>query len=606
MKRIVRSTHYYWPHFCSDLLSNKPMEISSSASIQLYQKVTQLVVVGSHGRLKKHASTRQLFLLSCFLFIASCFLVRVAVRVARASRFNVEMIASTVEERRKNPFLLDQNHTPAVSPNHSILSPEQARTMATAGSQVHIGQAGVKDAGFRVSARGGNNSVCSDASVNTHIQWACVARDETLLAVVGDELPDEVLLTARNLLNKKPTLGWDSYHQGWRVGCKGLKFHVYQEGAGEELLVWTFACVYDSARSSKREAQSFLEKIVVISEMWREADDSWKEGRHLACQHFFGPVLQQRMQEFSYLGGMAVTDNELGISSEVVATNRNLINRKNRDKTRDRAEDEALAQANLLRNMDALNKEVLAQDLHEQVTQEEALLRQMEEMNKEVLSATEKANAKEEQATEEEDELDQVWHTGRAYYPPSGAASVFKDRVAPTEHADVTFDESESEDEDGYLEDGAMAAVLRFLDDEFCSTGKSAREESVTSKTSAESPSSNQAEEKVRDFDLAELEQALDVPKSVQAVYPVEDILLGKLDCNEEYEVSPTRVEGIESMLRDLEGDVWGEREARRGAEVRVDSFHEDVSALTEIPVEQKDSNCFLLTFFFPRKSALA
>jgi hypothetical protein len=495
-------------------------------------------------------------------------------------------------------------------PNHSILSPAQ-RMMATTGSQAHIGQAAVKDAGFRVSARGENGCIdpavsfesgCSDASVNAHIQWACVARDETLLAVVGDELPDEILSTARNLLNKKPTIGWDSYQQGWRAGCKGLKFHVYQEGAGEELLVWTFACVYDSARSSKREAQSFLEKIVVISEMWREADDSWKEGRHLACQHLFGPVLQQRMQEFSYLGGMAVADNELGISREVVFTNRNLINRKNRDKARDHAEDEALAQEHLLRNMETLNREVLAQDIHKQETQEEALLRQMEEMNKEVFSATEKVKAKEEQSKEEEDELDQVWRLGRAYYPSSGATSVSKDCVAATEHVDATFDESESEDEDGHLEDSAISAVLRFLDDEFCSTGKAAKEESVTSKTSAESSSSNQM---VREFNLAELEQAVDVTKSLQAVDPVEDILLGKLDCNEEYEVSRTRVDGIESMLRDLEGDVWGEREARMGSEVRLDSFYEDASALTEIPVEQ-DSNCFLLTFFFPRKSALA
>jgi hypothetical protein len=498
--------------------------------------------------------------------------------------------------------LLEQNHTPAVPEPPYILSQEQ-RMMSTTRSQAQTGQAGVKDAEFRISARGENHSVCSDVSgVNTHIQWACVARDETLLAVVGDELPDEVLSTARNLLNKKPTIGWDSYQQGWRVGCKGLKFHVYQEGAGEELLVWTFACVFDSARSSKREAQSFLEKIVVISEMWREADDSWKEGRHLACQHLFGPVLQQRMQEFSYLGDMAVAD-ESGISREVVATNRNLINRKNRDKARDHAEDEALAQEHLLRNMEALNREVLAQDLHEQETQKEALLKQMEKMNKEVFSATEKVKAKEEQAKEEEDELDQVWRSGRAYYPSSGATSVFKDYVAATEHVDATFDESDSEDDDGYLNDSEITAVLRFLDDEFCSTGNAAKEESVTSNTSAESSSSNQ-EEKVREFDLAELEQALDVTKSVQAVDPVEDILLGKLDCNEKDEVSPTRVNGIESMLRDLEGDAWGEREARMGSEVRVDSFHEDASALTEIPVEQ-DSNCFL-AFFFPKKSALA
>jgi hypothetical protein len=469
---------------------------------------------------------------------------------------------------------------------------DPAVSFGSACSDVSVNGGGVRDAPG-ISPAVSSASACSDVSVNTHIQWACVARDETLLAVVGNDLPDQVLSTARNLLNKKPTIGWDSYQQNWRGGCKGLKFHVYQEGADKELMVWTFACVYDSARNSKRQAQSFLEKIVVISEMWREADDSWKEGRHLACQHLFGPVLQQRMQEFSYLGDMAVVDNEFGISGEVVATNRNLINRKYRDP----AKDWALAQEEaLLRKIETLNREVLAQDLHEQETREEALLKQMEEMNKEVLRATEKAKSKEEQATEEEDELDQVWHSGRAYYPPSGATSVLKDFVAPTEHADVTFDESESEDEDGYLEDGAMTAILRLLDDEFYSTGKSTTKESVTSKTSFESSSSNHGEEKVREFEvlLDELEQATSAD-------PVQDILLGKLDGNEEDEVSPTRVDGIERMLRDLEGDVWGGREVRMRSEVR-----EDASALTEIPVEQKEWNCFLITFFSARKSALA
>jgi hypothetical protein len=507
--------------------------------------------------------------------------------------------------------------------------------MAATQSQAQTGQAGVEDAWLRVSAHGENgggvrdapridpavsfDSACSDISVNTHIQWACVARDETLLVVVGDELLNEVLSTARNLLNKKATVGWDSYQQSWRGGLKGLKFHVYQEGSGEELIVWTFACVYDSARNSRRQAQSFLEKIVVISEMWREADDSWKKGRHLACQHLFGPVLQQRMQEFSYLGDIAVADNGLNISRDVVTTNRNLINRKKRGEARDNAEDEAVAQEEallrkmeafnmevaLLRKMEAFNMEVLSQDMHEQEIQEERrLLKQMEAMNKEVLSATEMAKAKQEQATEKADESDKLRHLGHAYDNPSGTASVFKDCIASTEHADApTFDESESEDEDGHLEDGAITAVLRFLDDELDSTGKGSTEESVTSKTSAESSSSNQGEEKVKEFEvlLDEMGQNLDWTKSLRettTANPFDDILLKYLGCHVQEEVLPTGVQGIESILRDLEGDVWGEREARMGSEVRVDSFHEDASALTDIPVEQKDSNCFQLAFW--------
>jgi hypothetical protein len=59
----------------------------------------------------------------------------------------------------------------------------------------------------------------------------------------------------------------------------------------------------------------------------------------------------------------------------VQSTNPNLINRKKRGKARDNAEDEAVAQEEaLLRNREALNREVLAQDIHEQETLEEALL----------------------------------------------------------------------------------------------------------------------------------------------------------------------------------------------------------------------------------------
>jgi hypothetical protein len=325
----------------------------------------------------------------------------------------------------------------------------------------------------------------------------------------------------------------------------------------------------------------------------------------LACQHLFGPVLQQRMQEFSYLGDIAVADNGLNISRDVVTTNRNLINRKKRGEARDNAEDEAVAQEEaLLRKMEAFNMEVLSQDMHEQEIQEERLLKQMEAMNKEVLSATEMAKAKQEQATEKADESDKVRHLGHAYDTPRGAASVFKDCIASTEHADApTFDESESEDEDGHLEDGAISTVLRFLDDELDITGKGWTEESVTSKTSAESSSSNQGEEKVKDFEvlLDEMGQNLDWTKSLRettTANPFDDILLKYLGCHVQEGVSPTGVQGIESMLRDLEGDVWGEREARMGSEVRVDSFREDASVLTDIPVEQKDSNCFQLAFW--------
>jgi hypothetical protein len=452
----------------------------------------------------------------------------------------------------------------------------------------------------------------SEAEANTKassIQWACVVRDEILLVVApGGELPEKVSSTARQLLNKKPTVGWDSYQESWRGGLKGLKFHVYQEGAGEELIVWIFACVYVSSRISKRQAQSFLEKIVVISEMWREADDSWKEGGHMACQDFFAPVLQQRMQEFSYLGDMAVADSVLDLSQEIVATNRSLVKRMNRDNKVPASQEEAL-----LRKMEELNREVLAQDLKEQQkAREEELVKQMEEMNKEILSATNESKVKEGQTPQEEDELDKVWRSGSTRDSTSGVASFFKDFVTPIEPAEVTFDESESSEdgEDGYLGDGAMTAVLRFHDDDLAETKKGQMDESETSKTSAESSSSNQGEEKVTEFafllDDLEYWDATEAETGTTEADYGEDILLGKLDYEGEGQVPLTRVERIDSMLGDLEGDVSERVGSLIVSDVLVDSSSEDTSVLTEIPVEPEGSSCFLFTLFSSRNSALA
>jgi hypothetical protein len=44
-----------------------------------------------------------------------------------------------------------------------------------------------------------------------------------------------------------------------------------------------------------------VEKIVGISELFRETDDTWKYGSTLAAQDNFAPILQQRMQEVSYI-----------------------------------------------------------------------------------------------------------------------------------------------------------------------------------------------------------------------------------------------------------------------------------------------------------------
>jgi hypothetical protein len=70
--------------------------------------------------------------------------------------------------------------------------------------------------------------------------------------------------------------------------------------------IWVFAAVYDPSLIDKVPVQSFLEKMIGISELFRETDDLWKEGGTLAWQNTFAPILSQRMQEVTSLGKMAM------------------------------------------------------------------------------------------------------------------------------------------------------------------------------------------------------------------------------------------------------------------------------------------------------------
>jgi hypothetical protein len=117
-------------------------------------------------------------------------------------------------------------------------------------------------------------AVCC-VSMNLAYSVGVLAR-ETLLAVVGDELPDEVLSPRRHLLNKKPTIGWDSRISkvGERVARTPNSMFI-KKG---RIVGRTFACVFDSTRSSKREHNPFG-KIVVFQNV---ADDFMEEeDRHL-------------------------------------------------------------------------------------------------------------------------------------------------------------------------------------------------------------------------------------------------------------------------------------------------------------------------------------
>ena len=170
------------------------------------------------------------------------------------------------------------------------------------------------------------------------ILWSAVARNEIVLAEANDPtFPWEecVLETALQLLHKKPTPGWEfvSYNHN-RIRSpvdhppypklKGMKFHIYEHNK-DGMHVWSVAAVYDPSTVESVQVQSFIQKIITISEVFREADPSWKYGSALAAQKTFAPILLQRMEEISYLGKMAMVNDQIESLKQVMANNIELI-----------------------------------------------------------------------------------------------------------------------------------------------------------------------------------------------------------------------------------------------------------------------------------------
>jgi len=166
------------------------------------------------------------------------------------------------------------------------------------------------------------------------ILFTLVIRDDTLLADVGVHPSEEVRSAAKDLLNRKPTAGWDTLNVRGRT-IKGLRFHVYEMQKGDTPLIWTFACVYDSASLSKLKAQLFLQKIVTITELQRFLDDTWREGEYRSCRAVFSPVLLQQMKQLSPIGP---DEDDLGTSERIVKANQVIINDFERRKPKKEAE----------------------------------------------------------------------------------------------------------------------------------------------------------------------------------------------------------------------------------------------------------------------------
>jgi len=167
---------------------------------------------------------------------------------------------------------------------------------------------------------------------NQGILWCCVARNDVIVAEAHTLQDPRVQHVSQELLRKKPTPGWEFYNnKTFSARLKGLKFHIYEhvEDAqfenATDFRIWVVGAVYDPAVVETQQAKSFVEKIVGISEVFREHDQTWQTGTQYCAQNSFGPILAQRMQEVTYLGKVAMVEEEIESLKRIMARNIDMI-----------------------------------------------------------------------------------------------------------------------------------------------------------------------------------------------------------------------------------------------------------------------------------------
>jgi hypothetical protein len=258
------------------------------------------------------------------------------------------------------------------------------------------------------------NNSSNSSHKNGDICWVAVLRDTVVLVeTTGDSCldgssstctnsssnsrPAALDMAIRELLGQPVNLGWQFYSP-WQKEYKGIKFHIYDDsdsvshdethddgGSDEEVTVWTFACIYytgvvPSAANTGAEVgstcatsstgvvhrprlQAFLEKIMLLTEPLRQADDMWRKGEQYACQAIYADMIWQRLQEeqleYQQSHGHVVNVNvnaadHLDYTRKLTENNRQVVNRHN---------------------------QVLAERDERKRCQELALLQQMQELN---------------------------------------------------------------------------------------------------------------------------------------------------------------------------------------------------------------------------------
>lgn len=163
------------------------------------------------------------------------------------------------------------------------------------------------------------------------IAWSCVARDGIILAEAGsDDGNGSVIRTAQKINRMKPTAGWEKTRSLRDAPYRGLKLHLHEAAdAGDdvdsnlnsdEIMTWTFCCVYDSKKISEECAKAFLTKILYVSEPLRGMP-WWREGAVLSAQPSFAPTLEQQMESADRTHRLAILNQHVEETKSIMARN---------------------------------------------------------------------------------------------------------------------------------------------------------------------------------------------------------------------------------------------------------------------------------------------
>lgn len=93
--------------------------------------------------------------------------------------------------------------------------------------------------------------------------------------------------------------------------------------AEQQIRVWTVAVLYDGKKLNQNVACQFVEKILVISENFRNSDE-WLLGEEMSAQSVFAPILQSQMSQFDISECRSI-DESLDYSKELIEKNMDIV-----------------------------------------------------------------------------------------------------------------------------------------------------------------------------------------------------------------------------------------------------------------------------------------